>query len=165
MKSVLQTRVTDTRMLARVLFVSGLAVIVARRFISSHKKKKQSVQESLTEETKSVMESEVLTEGVSTSFGDTKVVPEAEESITFSATTVTRETSAVTDGEESFLDSAGEAMSALKSVDVISIDVEATSKSVDRFVVDGVTPRSNSLKKFADSMKRKISGSRKSTTP
>jgi hypothetical protein len=152
-------------MLARVLFVSGLAIVMARRFISGQKKKNESIEECLTEDTKGEATTDVVTEQVSSCVDDTTTTPEAEESITFSGTTVTREPSVITEGEVSLVDSTGEATSAFKSVDAITIDVEASSKSVDVFLGEGVTPRTNSLKKMAESMKRKLSGSRKSMTP
>lgn len=152
-------------MLARVLFVSGLAVVIAKRFISAQKRRNKSIQECSTEDIKGDSTTEVVTEQASTFVDDTNTIPEAEESITFSGTTVTREPSVITDGDECLVDSPEEATSAFKSVDAITIDVEASSKSMDMAIVEGVTPRTNSLKKMAESMKRKLSGSRKSMTP
>lgn len=155
-------------MLARALFVSGVAFIVVKRMIASQKKRKNSVQSPPSEEMIHEAVAENPTEEVSNGSDDTKA--DTVDSITMSATlatTVTHETSAFTDGGESTLDASSEVVSGFKSVetaDVISIDVEATSTSFDNSVVEGVTPRTNSLKKFADTVKRSLSGSRKSLT-
>jgi len=153
-------------MLARVLFVSGLAIVGARRFIFDRKKRNKSIQECTSEDIKGDTATEVVTEEVSTCVDDTNSIPEAEESITFSGTTVTREPSVFTDEGDPASESLGEATSSLKSAEqTINIDVEASSRSMDKFLVEGVTPRSNSLKKLAGSMRRKFSGSKKSMTP
>lgn len=153
-------------MFARALFLTGLAIVTIRRIISLKKKSNTKIHEPAAEEEMPESLAEAPEEVTANITGSNSA--EAGYSTTFTETTVTavtRETSIITDGDDSRLDSLGEATSALKSIDAVSIDADATSKPSEKLTIGEVTPRSNSFKKLTESMKRTLSGSRKSMTP